>query len=80
VSGTAVVDAHNDLLLELDHRRDEPGAFAARWLLQLRDGGVVLQVCPVFAGTRTPSCNRSPRTGQFAAAEELQVNGASVGR
>jgi membrane dipeptidase len=44
-----IVDAHNDLLLELDHRRDEPGAFARRWLEQLRGGGVALQVCPVYA-------------------------------
>jgi membrane dipeptidase len=44
-----IVDAHNDLLLELDHHRDEPDAFARRWLGQLRGGGVALQVCPVYA-------------------------------
>jgi membrane dipeptidase len=49
MTATAIVDAHNDLLLELDHRRADPGAFARHWLGPLRDGGVVLQVCPVFA-------------------------------
>jgi membrane dipeptidase len=45
-----IVDTHNDLLLELDHHRHEPDAFARRWLPQLRRGGVTLQVCPVYAG------------------------------
>jgi membrane dipeptidase len=43
-----IVDAHNDLLLELDHRRDEGAPFARHWLAQLERGGVALQVCPVF--------------------------------
>jgi membrane dipeptidase len=45
----AIVDAHNDLLLELVHRAAEDNPFSARWLWQLRDGGVELQVCPVSA-------------------------------
>ena len=44
-----VVDAHNDLLLELVLRADEENPFAAAWLPQLRAGGVAVQVCPVYA-------------------------------
>ena len=44
-----IVDAHNDLLLELAVRRDEPHAFARRWLPKLEQGGVALQVCPIYA-------------------------------
>lgn len=47
--GFPVVDAHNDLLLELDHRRDEENPFARHWLPQLAAGGVALQVCPIFS-------------------------------
>jgi membrane dipeptidase len=43
-----IVDSHNDLLLELDHRRGEETPFARHWLPNLERGGVVLQVCPVF--------------------------------
>ncbi|HEY9523669.1 MAG TPA: membrane dipeptidase [Thermopolyspora sp.] len=45
-----VADAHNDLLMTVSAR--EPGRWAAffreRWLPQLRDGGVDVQVLPVF--------------------------------
>jgi membrane dipeptidase len=46
----AIVDAHNDLLMELAHReaRGEADVFARYWLEPLRRGGVVLQVCPLF--------------------------------
>jgi membrane dipeptidase len=50
MSRRPIVDTHNDLLLEVDHHRQEPDAFARRWLPQLRRGGVLLQVCPVYAG------------------------------
>ena len=46
-----VVDAHNDLLLELafrTRRHGESNPFATHWLPHLRSGGVALQVCPVF--------------------------------
>ncbi|MGH2345729.1 MAG: membrane dipeptidase, partial [Chloroflexota bacterium] len=42
-----IVDAHNDLLMELNFRRAEPTPFANYWLSNLRSGGVKLQVCPV---------------------------------
>lgn len=44
-----VADAHLDLLMELWHRRDEELPFGKHWLPGLRQGGVVLQVCPTFA-------------------------------
>jgi membrane dipeptidase len=45
-----VVDAHNDLLALVVRRpRAEQAAyFRSRWLPQLRDGGVALQVLPVY--------------------------------
>ena len=44
-----IVDAHNDLLLELVIRRGDANPFRERWLPKLRAGGVALQVCPVYA-------------------------------
>lgn len=44
-----LVDAHNDLLLELVVRRDEDAPFARYWLEQLRAGGVALQICPLYS-------------------------------
>lgn len=43
-----IVDAHNDLLSELAFRRDEGGPFRRYWRRQLRDGGVGLQICPIY--------------------------------
>jgi membrane dipeptidase len=45
-----IVDAHNDLLLEVTWREDrgEDDAFAAHWLPKLEAGGVGIQVCPMF--------------------------------
>lgn len=51
-----IVDAHNDLLLEVafrSFRRGEPDAFATHWLPHLRDGGVALQVCALYADLPT---------------------------
>ena len=44
-----IVDAHNDLLLELVIRRGDANPFRDRWLPKLRAGGVALQVCPLYA-------------------------------
>ena len=45
-----VADAHNDLLLAVEHRRRRGYAdpFGDFWLPQLRDGNVVCQVLPVY--------------------------------
>jgi membrane dipeptidase len=49
-SDSWVADAHVDLLLEIAARRGrgEPNPFGERWLPQLREGGVRLQVCPIY--------------------------------
>ena len=44
-----IVDAHNDLLLELVVRRDDDNPFRRHWLESLRAGAVGLQVCPLYA-------------------------------
>ncbi|HEY3181507.1 MAG TPA: membrane dipeptidase [Gaiellaceae bacterium] len=44
-----IADAHNDLLMELVHRRAEERPFERHWLQNLLDGGIGLQVCPLFA-------------------------------
>ncbi|MFN2628307.1 MAG: dipeptidase [Gaiellaceae bacterium] len=44
-----IADAHNDLLLELVHRRAEERPFERHWLPNLVAGGVGLQVCPLYA-------------------------------
>ena len=43
-----IVDAHNDLLLELAFRAEEEQPFATHWLPKLRSGDVGVQVCPIF--------------------------------
>lgn len=43
-----IVDAHTDLLMEVEYLSSEPNPFASSWLQPLRQGGVRLQVCPVF--------------------------------
>ena len=49
-SRAVVADTHNDLLMAVVARPVEQWSsfFASRWLPQLRDGGVDLQVLPVF--------------------------------
>jgi membrane dipeptidase len=44
-----IVDAHNDLLIELVHRRAEERPFQRHWLPLLERGGVGVQVCPIYA-------------------------------
>lgn len=47
---TPVADGHSDLLQELVHaeQQGEENPFRVRWLEQLQEGGVVLQVCAVY--------------------------------
>jgi membrane dipeptidase len=54
-----IVDVHNDLLLELELRRDEDNPFGRHWLPKLRAGGVALQVCPIFTSDRSPGEHRA---------------------
>jgi len=63
-----IVDAHNDLLIELAFFRDEPNPFATRWLRKLEAGGVDLQVCALFAeGEALPEGALRQTLGQIAA-------------
>jgi membrane dipeptidase len=48
-SALVIADAHNDLLIELVHRRGEERPFERCWLPPLEAGGVGLQVCPLYA-------------------------------
>lgn len=48
-----IYDAHLDLLYELWQRSDLADPFGDLWLAQLRDGGVRLQVCPLYADPGT---------------------------
>ena len=43
-------DAHNDLLMLVEHFRDDPGYFRRNWLPQLQAGQVRTQVLPVYVG------------------------------
>jgi len=49
-NSTWVADAHVDLLLEVAWRqaRDEANPFREHWLPRLEEGGVRLQVCPIY--------------------------------
>jgi membrane dipeptidase len=44
-----LADAHSDLLMELVFFRSEKEPFANRWLANLEQGGVQLQVCALFS-------------------------------
>lgn len=46
---TRIVDAHNDLLIELAFRAHEDAPFAQHYLGQLREGRVAVQVCAMTA-------------------------------
>jgi membrane dipeptidase len=45
---TPAADAHNDLLMLVEHFRDDPGYFRRNWLPQLEAGQVRTQVLPVY--------------------------------
>jgi membrane dipeptidase len=62
-----IVDAHNDLLAELVHRRAEELPFARYWRAELDAGGVGLQVCPIFTADE-PSEEAALRLGLAKAA------------
>lgn len=66
-----IADAHNDLLLELVLRRDEPNPFATHWLPKLREGGVGLQVCALYAADSPPGKARAEVDGQLDAFRRL---------
>jgi membrane dipeptidase len=48
VLAVPVADAHNDLLMLVQHFQSDPGYFRRNWLPQLQAGHVATQVLPVF--------------------------------
>ena len=67
-----VVDSHNDLLMLVARRPPERWAsyFRERWLPQLRDGGVDVQVLPVFIDDElVNTLGAGDFFGEFAALE-----------
>ena len=73
-----VVDAHNDLLLELVLRAEEENPFAAAWLPQLRAGSVAVQICPIYAADAGDAA-RDVVDAQIAAFERaVRENAADV--
>jgi membrane dipeptidase len=66
-----IADAHNDLLLELVLRRDEPNPFATHWLPKLRAGGVGLQVSALYAADSPPGEARAEVERQLEAFRRL---------
>ena len=66
-----IADAHNDLLLELVLRRDEPNPFGAHWLPKLRAGGVGVQVCALYAADSPPDEARAEVEAQLEAFRRL---------
>lgn len=79
-----IADAHSDLLQELvfaeEHGEDNP--FRARWLEQLVDGGVVLQVCAVYeapnADTEAAFRNVLRQVASFHAAVDANAEVSAV--
>lgn len=68
-----IVDAHNDLLLEVAHRRTEDNPFATSWLAQLQKGGTGLQVCPISV-----DLDREPRPPLYALLEQVTAFSRAV--
>jgi membrane dipeptidase len=64
-----IVDAHNDLLMELNFRRSEPTPFADYWMNNLLSGGVKLQVCPIY----TAELELMPERGLRQGLEQLMA-------
>lgn len=68
-----IADAHNDLLLELVHRRLEERPFERRWLPQLEAGGIAVQVCPIYTGIHD-----IPESSLRRAVEQVAAFGRAV--
>jgi membrane dipeptidase len=75
-----VVDTHNDLVLSLTaHGLGERGTFRHRWLPELREGGVNVQVCPLYSDPQIPEAHLRQTLRQIAALKrEVQLNAADL--
>jgi membrane dipeptidase len=62
-----VVDTHNDLALTLAMRGiGDRGTLRGRWIPQLREGGVDVQVCPVYTAPTIPEAQLRETLRQIA--------------
>jgi membrane dipeptidase len=81
-----IVDAHNDLVLELVLRREEENPFGRHWLPKLQAGGVSLQVCPLYAADkegderRATALNQAEELDRAVSENEAAVRWVSRGR
>jgi membrane dipeptidase len=74
-----IVDAHNDLVLELVHRREEDNPFGRHWLPNLRAGSVSVQICPLYAADKEGDERRATALDQLGELERaLSENEAAV--
>lgn len=80
MSRRLVVDAHNDLLVELWLRDHEANPFAGHWLEHLRAGGVGVQVCAISTHDRVfPGAVVNQMLSQVAAFHKaVRTNGGQV--
>lgn len=71
-----MVDAHNDLVLSLTaHGVGERSTFKHRWLPELREGGVNVQVCPLYSDPQIPEAHLRQTLLQIAALKrEAKLN------
>ena len=78
-SDAVVVDCHNDLGLTLTHRElGERGTLRGRWIPELREGGVNVQVLAVYTEDRAEAALRSTLDMIAAIHREIDLNPADV--
>src|SRR5581483_729208 len=74
-----VVDCHNDLVMTLTHPQLGDGAtLAKRWIPELRQGGIDVQVVPVYAEAKDELVLRTTLNYIAALYRELELNSDSV--
>lgn len=75
-----VVDAHNDLVLSVTAKGlGARSTLAGRWLPELRDGGVNVQVCALYSEPEIPEAQLRTTLNQLAALKrEVRLNADEV--
>lgn len=73
---SVVVDAHNDLVLSITARGlGTRGTLGGRWLPELREGGVDVQVCALYSEPEIPEAQLRTTLHQLAALKrEVRLN------
>lgn len=77
---STVVDAHNDLILSVTAKGlGERSTLGGRWLPELRDGGVDVQVCALYSEPEIPEAQLRTTLNQLAALKrEVRLNSDEV--